>query len=284
MVRLASRDLRVTFLDVGQGDSALVEGPGGFAALIDGGGRYDNSFDTGARIVEPVLRARGITRIDLLVLSHPHPDHMNGLFRILRRFPVGALWQNGDSGGNPAQLDLLRLAGERGIAAPAPGRIESRGMIIEALGPWHDGRIGAPPGLSANDASLVVAVKYAGRQILFPGDIGGDGEAELLEHRREGARLASEVVKVPHHGSRYASSDGFIDALSPRLAVVSAGAHNRFGLPSVAAVERYRRRGIEVLRTDRDGAVTIVIDPAGDLRALCVRDCSSSSDGIASGP
>jgi competence protein ComEC len=279
--RLADRDLRVTFLDVGQGDSALVEGPGGFAALIDGGGRYDGRFDTGARIVEPVLRARGITRIDLLILSHPHPDHMNGLFRILRRFPVGALWQNGDGGGNPAYLDLIRLAGERGVATPVPGRVESHGMTIETLGPWHDGRVGAPPGLSANDGSLVVAVRYAGRQVLFTGDIGGDGEAELLDHRREGTALRSEVVKVPHHGSRYASSDGLIDAISPWLAVVSAGAHNRFGLPNPVAVQRYTRRGIELLRTDRDGAVTVVVDPAGDLRSSCVRDCPSSSDSIA---
>jgi competence protein ComEC len=272
--RRTERDLRVTFLDVGQGDSALVEGPGGFAALIDGGGRYDNSFDTGARIVEPVLRARGITRLDLVVLSHPHPDHMNGLFRILRRFPVGALWQNGDDGGNLAFHDLVRLAREQGVALPTPGVVERNGMTIEAVGPWFEGRIGAPPGLGANDASLVVRVRYAGRQILFTGDIGDEGEAWLLERRRKGITLHSDVVKVPHHGSRHASSDDLIDALAPSLAAVSAGRYNRFGLPSSAALDRYRRRGIEVRRTDRDGAITVGVNPAGDLRVACMRDCS----------
>jgi len=271
IARTRSRDLQVTFLDVGQGDSALVQGPGGFTALIDGGGRYDNSFDTGARIVEPVLRARGITRLDLVILSHPHPDHMNGLFRILRRFPVAALWLSGDDGNNPAFRDLVELARERGVAMPVPGSLARNGTVVQAIGPWRDGAIGVPPGLSANDASLVVRVAYAGRQILFTGDIGDQGEAELLHAGKPDTELQSEVVKVPHHGSRYASSDDFIDALSPWLAVASAGRFNRFGLPSPTALARYARRGILVLRTDRDGAVTVIVDPTGDIRVSCMR-------------
>ncbi len=274
VARLWNRDLRVTFLDVGQGDSALVEGPGGFVALVDGGGRYDNSFDTGARIVEPVLRARGITRLDLVILSHPHPDHMNGLFRILRRFPVAAFWQNGDDGNNPAYHDLVRLAGERGIPMPAPSLVERNGMVMEAVSPWLEDGIHAPAGLGSNDASLIVRVTHAGRQVLLTGDIGDDGEAELFEHRKKGTCLHSEVVKMPHHGSRHASSDQLIDALSPSLAVVSAGRYNRFGLPSPVALGRYVRRGIEVLRTDRDGAVTVIVDPAGILGVVCANNCS----------
>ena len=275
LARIGSRDLRVTFLDVGQGDSILVEGPGGFVALVDGGGRYDNSFDTGARIVEPVLRARGITRLDLVVLSHPHPDHMNGLFRVLRRIPVGVLWQNGDDGHNPAYHDLISLAGERGVPMPVPDSIDRNGMVMEAVSPRVEGNIRAPEGLGANDASLVVRVDYAGRQVLLTGDIGDEGEGELLEHRKEGTRLRSEVVKMPHHGSRYASSERLIDTISPALAVVSAGRFNRFGLPSPIAVARYARRGIEILRTDRDGAVTAIISPDGSIGAVCAHDCAA---------
>jgi competence protein ComEC len=273
MARLRNGDLRVTFLDVGQGDSALVEGPGGFIALIDGGGRYDNSFDTGARIVEPVLRARGISRIDLLVLSHAHPDHMNGLFRILARFPTQALWQNGSDGRNPAYDDLLRLARDKGAALPTPGSVASHGMIMEAVSPRLDGAIGVRSGLDANDASLVVRATFAGRQVLFTGDIGDRGEAELLEGEGSPAPVHSEVLKVPHHGSRYASSMRLIRAVSPTLAVVSAGRFNRFGLPNPAALGRYAGQGIEVLRTDRDGAVTITITPEGNLTVTCANDC-----------
>jgi competence protein ComEC len=267
-------DLRVTFLDVGQGDAALIEGPRGFTALVDGGGRYDDSFDTGARIVEPVLRAAGIARLDLVVLSHPHPDHMNGLFRVLNRFPVGALWTSGDDGHNPAYQKLLEVAKERRVPTPVPAVLEQAGLTIEAIGPRLEGRIGVPPGLGTNDASLVVRLTFAGRRMLLPGDIGEEGEAELLDaHRASGLELAADVLKIPHHGSRHASGWHFIEAVSPGLAVASAGRFNRFGLPSPVALERYARRRIEVLRTDRDGAVTLAADALGGLHASCQRGC-----------
>jgi competence protein ComEC len=279
MARLSSHALRVTFLDVGQGDATLVEGPGGFVALVDGGGRYDNSFDTGARVVEPVLRARGISRLDLVVLSHPHPDHINGLFRILTRFPTAAFWQNGDDGRNPAYHDLVRLARERSVPMPRPTSIENHGMTMEALSPWSDGGVGVPAGLEANDASLVIRVVYAGRQILLTGDIGDEGEAEIIERRKAGTQLRSEVLKVPHHGSRYASSEWLIHAVAPVLAVVSAGRYNRFGLPSPVTLGRYLRQGAEVLRTDRDGAVALTVDAVGQLTVACMNDCLTPQSG-----
>jgi competence protein ComEC len=271
-VRRTCDDLRVTFLDVGQGDAALVEGPRGFVALVDGGGRYDDSFDTGARIVEPVLRARGITTLDLVVLSHPHPDHVNGLLRILKRFPVGALWTNGDDGNNPVYRTLMALAHDRHVSTPLPTELASDGLTISPLGPWQDGHIGAPPGLGTNDASLVVRLTYAGQRLLLTGDIGEEGEAELLDGRA-GTDLGCDVLKMPHHGSRHASGEAFLHAVSPRVAVASAGKYNRFGLPSPAALDRYQRRGISVLRTDRDGAVGMVVDKVGNLRATCERGC-----------
>jgi competence protein ComEC len=273
VIRRTRDDLRVTFLDIGQGDAALIEGPRGFTALVDGGGRYDDSFDTGARIVEPVLRAAGITRLDLVVLSHPHPDHMNGLLRILERFPVGALWTSGDDGHNPSYGKLLAVAQQRRVPTPMPAVLSRTGMIIEALGPWLEGTIGVPPGLGTNDASLVVRVTYAARRILFAGDIGDEGEAELLDRRAVGLELAADVLKMPHHGSRHASGARFLDWVLPSLAVVSVGRYNRFGLPSLAALERYARRSIEVLRTDRDGAVTVGVNALGDLTKACIRGC-----------
>jgi competence protein ComEC len=273
VVRHTRDDLRVTFLDVGQGDSALVEGPRGFVALVDGGGRYDDSFDTGARIVEPVLRARGITKLDLVVLSHPHPDHMNGLLRILKRFPVGALWTNGDAGNNPVYRTLMALASEHRVPTPSPTELSRDGLNIVPLGPWFDGHIGVPPGLGTNDASLVIRLDYAGHRLLLGGDIGEEGEAELLDRRAARIELACDVLKVPHHGSRHASSGAFLDTVSPTLAVASAGKYNRFGLPSPAALERYAQRGIQVLRTDRDGAVTVTADSSGRLGTTCVRRC-----------
>ena len=119
----------------------------------------------------------------------------------------------------------------------------------------------------------MIRLDYAGHRILLGGDIGDEGEAELLDGRAAGIELVCDVLKVPHHGSRHASSEAFLDAVSPRLAVASAGKYNRFGLPSPAALERYTRRGIRVLRTDRDGAVSITVDRMGTLGATCVRSC-----------
>ena len=271
--RKTADEMRVTFIDVGQGDSALLEGPGGFVMLVDGGGRYDDSFDTGARVVEPVLRARGIGRVDLVVLSHPHPDHLNGLLRVLARFEVGALWTSGDDGHNPKYRELLALAHQRGVATPLPAAFERHGIRVEPLGPWVGDVVGPPPGLDANNASLVVRASYAGHAVLFTGDIGIDGEAELVARGEAGLAIASDVVKVPHHGSRKSSGDEFLAAVQPSRAVVSVGKHNTFHLPSSATLARYTARGVRMQRTDLDGAVTVSVDAQGHLSVNCVRGC-----------
>ena len=271
--RKTADEMRVTFIDVGQGDSALLEGPRGFVMLVDGGGRYDDSFDTGARVVEPVLRARGIARVDLVVLSHPHPDHLNGLLRVLARFEVGRLWTSGDDGHNPRYGELLALAHQHGVPTPVPARFESKGMRIEPLGPWVGDVVGPPPGLDANNASLVVRASYAGHAVLFTGDIGIDGEAELVARGETGLGIASDIVKVPHHGSRTSSGDEFLAAVQPSMEVVSVGRHNTFHLPSSATMARYAARGVHVRRTDLEGAVTVAVDVQGHLSVTCMRGC-----------
>jgi competence protein ComEC len=263
--------LRVTFLDVGQGDATLIEGPRGYVALIDGGGNVDGRFDPGARVIEPVLRRKTIGRLDLVVLSHPHPDHMNGLFAILQRFPVGALWTGGDGGGNPAYDQLLALARARGVALPRPAPAARAGLVIQPRGPFTGDVIGVPPGLSVNDASLVVRVGFAGRWLLFPGDLEEQGEAELVARATAADPLASDVLKVPHHGSRTSSSEAFIDAVRPRIAVASLARRNRFGFPRAEVVERYRERSVQLFRTDMQGAVVLKIDTKGALEATSLR-------------
>jgi competence protein ComEC len=167
----------------------------------------------------------------------------------------------------------MALALDRHVPTPLPAELSRGGLTVAPLGPWRDGSIGVPPGFSANDASLVVRLSYAGRCILLVGDIGEEGESDLLDRRSAGIDLGCDVLKMPHHGSRYASGEAFLDAVSPSLAVASAGKYNRFGLPSPITLERYGRRGVWVLRTDRDGAVSVFVGSSGDLRAACMRDC-----------
>ncbi len=268
--------LTVTFLDVGQGDAAVVEAPGGSVMLIDGGGTRDGQFDTGARIVEPFLRARGISRLDVVALSHPHPDHLNGLFRILQRFPVGAFWSSGDDGRNPEYRRLIALAEARGVPRPEITPISLGGARIVPLGPFLDGRIAPPPGLTVNDASLVLRLAFAGRSVLFAGDLEADGEGELCGRRSLGQPVRSDVLKVPHHGSRTSSSDELLDAVEPELAVMSLGWRNQFHFPAPEVLARYAARGARTLRTDRDGAVTVTIAPGGALSVACERGCPTA--------
>jgi len=276
--RRHARELTVTFLDIGQGDAAVIEAPGPAVMLIDGGGVRDGSFDTGARIVEPFLRSRGIGRVDVVALSHPHPDHLNGLFRVLERFDVGAFWSSGDDGRNPEYRRLVALARARGVAIPEVVPTRLGGAAVVPLGPFEseaDGgeRIAAPAGLTVNDASLVLRVGFAGRGVLFAGDLEADGEGELAGRRDAGQVVAADVLKVPHHGSRTSSTPELIDAVSPALAVISLGWHNQFHFPAPEVVARYAARGVRVLRTDRDGAISVVISPDGAMAVRCERGC-----------
>jgi competence protein ComEC len=274
--RALARRLRtgvtVTFLDVGQGDAALIEGPRGFVALVDGGGNVDGTFDPGARVIEPVLRRKLIGHLDLVILSHPHPDHLKGLFRVLERFPVGALWTSGDRGDNPDYDRLLALAQRRGVALAPPRPRTQDGLALEPLAPWVGDSIAPPEGVSVNDASLVVRLGFAGRRVLFTGDIEEQGEAELLG-RLPPRELASDVLKVPHHGSRTSSGDELLRVVAPARAVMSLGRNNRFGFPRAEVLARYQRAGIAVLRTDWNGALVIDLAVDGTLRTTCARSC-----------
>ncbi|HVT10391.1 MAG TPA: DNA internalization-related competence protein ComEC/Rec2 [Polyangia bacterium] len=272
-IRRHAGALVVTFLDVGQGDAAVIEVPGGDAMLIDGGGSRDGAFDTGARIVEPFLRARGITRLRIVALSHPHPDHLNGLFRILQRFPVDLFWSSGDDGHNPEYRRLVDVARARGIGIPAVTARSLGGAQIQPLAPFVGGAIAAPAGLTVNDASLVLRIAVGAHAVLFPGDLEADGEGELAGRPALGDVVSADVLKVPHHGSRTSSSDELLDAVSPRLAVISLGWRNQFHFPAPEVMARYAARGIRTLRTDRDGAVTVTIGADGRLDVECARGC-----------
>ena len=144
------------------------------------------------------------------------------------------------------------------------------------LGPFIDGRIGAPPGLTVNDASLVLRVVFAGRSVLFAGDLEADGEGELCGQRSLGQTVRSDVLKVPHHGSRTSSSDELVDAVEPEVAVMSLGWRNQFHFPAPEVLARYAAHGSRTLRTDRDGAVTVTIAPGGALSVACERGCADA--------
>jgi competence protein ComEC len=243
------RGLEVTFLAVGQGDS-IVLSSGGHLAVVDGGG-VPGGADPGQRIVVPFLKHLGARQLDLVALSHAHPDHALGLPAVLEAFPTARVWLPAAAGDGELVRDLVDAAGDARVdevstGAPALWLGEAR---VEVLAPPEDAT-----GLATeNDRSLVLRVEHGSVRFLLSGDVEAAGE-RLLE-----PGLVT-VMKAPHHGSDTSSTPDLLAKARPRHVVFCVGRENRFGFPRAAVVERYRALGARCYRTDVDGAITFHSD------------------------
>jgi len=244
--------LTLAVLDVGQGDAIFIEAPNGNQVLIDGGPD------------KVVLRALADTMpfydrsIDVLVLTHPHQDHVAGLVDVLRRFDVDHVIESG------ARHTIAEFAAwEKEIEKENAKRVFARrGMRIwlsedaylDVLDPETVVGEGDP-----NETMVVMRLVYGQASVLLTGDLTEKDERRLLQ---AGVLLDSDVLKVPHHGSKYSSSDAFLRAVSPAVTVVSTGAKNRYGHPTKEALARLEAAGADIFRTDTDG--TIIFESDGE--------------------
>ncbi|RYE84252.1 MAG: MBL fold metallo-hydrolase, partial [Myxococcales bacterium] len=249
--------LRVTALDVGQGDSLLVDFPDGRSMLVDGGGFVGSPVDPGRSVILPTLRARRRPGVDLVALSHPHPDHFLGLASALPSLGVGELWDSGQGeaeGAGPVYAALLDGLRRRGVPVRRPGDLCGRprdigGATVELLAPCPS----FTPFANANDGSLVLRLSYGRRAVLLVGDAEQAEEASLVATRP--LDLRADLLKVGHHGSRTSTGPAFLDAVRPTHAVVSCGVRNRFGHPHPTPLAAMSALGVLVARTDRGGAL-----------------------------
>jgi competence protein ComEC len=272
-----SSSVTATFLDVGQGDACVVELPRGHAIVVDGGGSFDPGFDPGEQVIAPFLWRRGIRRIDVVILSHPHPDHANGLGFLVENFDVGEVWVGDRETRQPGTVRLMAAAARRHVPLGAPRPLGLGGARLVPLAPLDAaGHVAIDAARSENDNSLVVRVEYAGRALLFTGDVEAEGEAALVGAAREAVpfgsasagvapALSADVLKVPHHGSRTSSSDPLLAAVLPSVAIISVGDHNRWHFPHPSVLARYAAHHVRVLRTDQHGAIQVRIDASGHL-------------------
>jgi competence protein ComEC len=257
------KDLTITFIDVGHGDSILLEFPKGKRMLIDGGGLHEDRFDIGKNVIAPFLWKKRIQKIDILVLTHPDPDHLKGLNFIASHFSVSQFWDNGLQRGSESYLQLKETLLKRKIKwlslneKTLPQMIN--GVQISVLNPSatkESRRNGQNPSF-LNNESLVMKIQFRNIGLLLAADIGKEAEYRIIS---EGFPIKADVLKIPHHGSASSSSPFFLEKVKPTYAILSVGERNIGRLPHPEVLRRYKRLGTRIFRTDKHGAVTVVTD------------------------
>lgn len=248
-----SKHLKTTFLDVGEGDSILVEFPGREKMLIDGGGSRLGTFDIGESVVSPFLWNKGIKRIDYLVLTHAHPDHLNGLKAVARNFHIQEYWEAYSPSENSSYAEFRRLL---------PLSVEKKRMFrgdslekgrinISVLHPPQDDPL-VPQ--THNNQSLVLRISDGQTSLLLTGDIEDSVEKQIISRF---PHIESQVLKSPHHGSDSSSCMEFLQKISPQIVVISVGRGNAYGFPDPPVLKNYQKVGARVYRTDLHGAIQI---------------------------
>jgi competence protein ComEC len=209
--------------------------------------------------VSPYLWARGFKKIDVVALTHAHQDHLGGLTAILENFRVGKLWI-GREVKNLAMAKLEALARERHVLVERESRSKTFSLDgAEGEFLWPDGSNADAAPAAKNNDSLVLRLKFGKETLLLPGDAEKQAERTMLTEY-PGDELHADVLKVGHHGSKNSTTREFLEAVRPRIAIISASEDNPYGHPSRELLERLENAGVRVLRTDRDGAVHIVTD------------------------
>ncbi len=247
--------VELAMIDVGQGDAILVR-DGDRAILVDGGGW--RTGDLGGRVLLPALLAEGVSRLDAIVMTHPDLDHCGGLVDIAAYLPVSEVWMGPGWGDEGCAGRLASLPGTR-VRHLWAGEDASLGRwTFRVLHPEPDEDRGS------NERSLVLRAEALGQAFLLTGDIESWAEMRLLSCCEKDVRV--DFLKVAHHGSKTSSTESFLDASRPRLALVSAGVNNLYRHPSPVILDRFVERGIRVLRTDRDGMVLLRLGEDGRTR------------------
>ena len=270
LFRSESRITAVHFIDVGQGNAALVVTPRGKALLIDAGGTIDGEFDIGARVVVPYLKHYGVRPADLthIFLTHAHADHAGGAGAVWR-------WQSREEKarfitageGKDAYASVMYLSGSEremmDISSPEPGAVfDIDGVKVEIVDNSSAGQVSVKG--SGNEYSMVIKVTAGDVSFLFTGDLPASGEAKLLrklaDEKKSTGALRTSVLQVAHHGSKFSSSEEFLREVKPSAAVISAGFQNSFGHPHKTVLDRLTAQDCQILRTDLDGAVVFRTD------------------------
>lgn len=244
-----SDELIVHYIDVGQGDSILIQFPEDKVALIDGGTR-----EAGDKLVS-YIESLGLKRIDYLIATHPHEDHIGGLPAVIRNFEIGKVFMPNKTANTKIFEELLNEIENKGLKITIVKGFETifndNNLEFVTLGPLKDSYS------NTNDYSIVTRIEYANNSFLFTGDIEAEAELDLIE---EDFNLKADVLKVAHHGSNTSSTVEFLEEVAPNYAVISLGKDNPYGHPHKEVLERLNSVGSKILRTDELGDIVIKCD------------------------
>jgi competence protein ComEC len=253
-----SQSLEVRVLPVGQGDSSLFSFSNGQHMLIDAGGQIFGHFDPGLSIVVPTLNRHGIKILDVLVITHPDPDHILGAFAVLDNIIIKEIWHSGFHPDHPLCKRLLALAQEKNITIKTTHDILGAhyfgSSLVEVLAPKTAHNLSYEPRLSANNNSLVLKITHDNKAFLWPGDIEEIGENLLIAQNTD---LSASILKAPHHGSKTSSTPDFISRVNPKLVIYSTGVANKFNFPHEEVSKRYENHGTTSYNTALDGEIII---------------------------
>ncbi|HWS30191.1 MAG TPA: ComEC/Rec2 family competence protein [Clostridia bacterium] len=249
----------VYMLDVGQGDSIFLLSPSGKTMLVDAG--EASEFDK----IDAFLKSQGVTKLDVVVATHPHSDHIGAMSKVINAYEIGTFYMPDIAHTTATFEKMVDALEEQNVSVK---RAEANGetympwsdeVTVRILSPMKDGDYDQE---SLNDWSVVLHVSFGNSSILLTGDAEEAAEEQMLSSYGASVFRAT-VLKAGHHGSRTSGSEAFLDAVNPRIALISCGLDNSYGHPHKETLERYAARGIEAYRTDQDGTIHLTFAAEG---------------------
>lgn len=264
IIQITSKKLEIHFIDVGQGDSTLILTPQNKTILIDGGGSTSKEFDVGKSTLLPYILDKGYTKIDYIFISHLDQDHVGGILYLLQEIKVKhiIIGKQFEETENLQKLKEIVKEKKISVIAVEEGdkvRIE-KNLYFDILWPNTKEEIKEN---AINNNATVCKLNYKSFSMLFTGDIEKESEKVLTAKYKETEALKSTVLKVAHHGSKTSSTEEFLKFVNPKIAIIGVGKNNLFGHPNDEVIERLKKLAICILRTDKDGEITITVNKNG---------------------
>lgn len=267
-ILIVPSDLKIYFIDVGQGDSTLIVTPNKKTILIDGGGSESKNFDVGNDVLIPYLLDRKIYKLDYILISHFDTDHVGGILTVLNELKVGNVIISKQYKDSENFAEFKKIVNENNIKVIVVNKGErlriEKDINIEILWPNNEELLKEN---SLNNNSIVCKLNYKSFSMLFTGDIEEIAEKQILkEYENSLELLDSTILKVGHHGSKTSSTQYFIEAVKPDIALIGVGENNKFDHPNGNVLERLKRYGTKIYRTDQMGEITLEIDKNGNIK------------------